>query len=533
LLGKDLAETVLNEPSSEMLLRLGGKSELGGMKRQLLKNSLTGALQSIVFMSLVFTVIPVFMARLGAQQYGIFSAVTILGNLNVLTSLGLTNALVKFLAEQGRSQESNLDILVVLILTASILVPLLLIGIPLNRFVLLKVLNLPPEYLSEENTLYILMLLSYFFLFLGQVFKAILDSLQKVDLNNYLQIVYNFAYWGSFLLLLELGYGLAELGMAMLVCSVIWCALSGYFALKSWGKITHTGLRKEFGRIAKKQISYGIRIYFGGLATFFFEPFTKVLISHYIGTTQVGFFDIAVRIKTQVEGLISKILSPLYPFLASLKDRDKIRLYVHDLGQKVLLTVTPVIVLVVVAVKPFINVWLKQNVEVVSISTILIVSAHLLYTAIIPNYYYLLAHGRAGKIVLVHSVLLVLNILVFFLMYRYIGYYAAVLGNVVSILASFFSFLYFQNRYLSSLFFDSLEQFTKLLSAAALLLGLGLSLNFFLPSNVSRILIDPIVIAAASVFLYRHFGMITREDIARYSGTSLFAFRVGIKLFVR
>ena len=60
---------------------------------------------------------------LGSESYGVFALVMIAGNLNTFTNLGLTSALVKYLAEQGQTNESRTDIVVNLILIICIILP--------------------------------------------------------------------------------------------------------------------------------------------------------------------------------------------------------------------------------------------------------------------------------------------------------------------------------------------------------------------------------------------------------------------------
>jgi len=38
------------------------------------------------------------------------------------------------------------------------------------------------------------------------------------------------------------------------------------------------------------------------MVAFFIEPLTKILISHFIGIREVGFFDIALKVKAQFQG---------------------------------------------------------------------------------------------------------------------------------------------------------------------------------------------------------------------------------------
>ena len=82
------------------------------MRKLFIKNSASGLLQLLITATLTFVTIPVFIRKLGADNYGIFSIISIVGSVNVFANLGLNISLIKFLAEQGKSKESDHDIIV-------------------------------------------------------------------------------------------------------------------------------------------------------------------------------------------------------------------------------------------------------------------------------------------------------------------------------------------------------------------------------------------------------------------------------------
>ncbi len=104
------------------------------LKANLLKNSTSGLIQIIIQIAVTFTSIPIFIRLLGTEAYGVYAAVGIVGNLNIFTNLGLNSALIKFIAEQGDTRDTDYDILVSVFLISVILLPLsILVYIP-QRF---------------------------------------------------------------------------------------------------------------------------------------------------------------------------------------------------------------------------------------------------------------------------------------------------------------------------------------------------------------------------------------------------------------
>ena len=111
-------------------------------KKVLINNSISGVCQLVITALLTFFSIPVFIHKLGTDLYGVFALVSVIGNLNLFTNLGLDVSLTKFIAEQGKSTESDKDILVSLILSSSIIVPVSIIAYLLRSFFLGSLLDI-------------------------------------------------------------------------------------------------------------------------------------------------------------------------------------------------------------------------------------------------------------------------------------------------------------------------------------------------------------------------------------------------------
>lgn len=489
------------------------------MKRILIRNSVWGLGQAVVNLLLIFFIVPIFIKLLGSESYGVFALVMVVGNLNTFTSVGLTSALVKFIAEQGRNNESNTDILVNLILVIAAILPLTILFSYLNRFILLDVLRVPLGFFGETKWLYFWALWANFLLLAGQVFKSILDALQKVYVTSLQQVIYNLIYWGLILAALLLGFKLPEVGLAIFIAALIWLIITIISAMKEWGGISFAGLNKNFKNAAKKQLNYGLKIYAGGLIGFFYEPLSKILISNFIGVAEVGFYDIALKLRSQLSGFVARINYPLFPFISEQKDKAIIRKYVHDLEQKTFLIVVPVIVMVILLMHPFISVWLGKNVDIISITAIVIITFHLIGSTVIPNYQFLMAKDLAQKTIILQFSNVVFNAIFFLLTVRIFGFYALIVGNAAGIMSSFILSLYYQKKYLDSLIFDSLSQVSKLLTSFFILFICGfLVMKLLNGHSMMIIIIVPVILIPVTLLCYKIFGLVKIADIHRYFG---------------
>lgn len=491
------------------------------MKRILVKNSVFGLVQAVINLLLVFFAIPVFIRMLGSETYGVFALVMVVGNLNTFTNLGLTSALVKFIAEQGKSEESNIDILVNLILMIAALLPLTLIFAYFDKFILIDFLKIPLKVFNDAKWLYFWLLWANFLLLVGQVFKSILDALQKVYITSVQQLIYNLLYWGLILAALLLGFNLPVIGLAIFISAFVWFIITIISTIKEWGIVTFYGFHKKFKKAAKKQLNYGLKIYAGGLIGFLYEPLSKILISNFIGIAEVGFYDIALKLRSQLWGFIANIFYPLFPFLSEQKDNMIVRKYVHDLEQKTFFIVVPIIAIVILLMNPFIEAWLGENVDIISITAMLIISFHLVGSTTIPNYQFLMAKNLAQKTIILQLSNVVFNAIFFLASVYFIGYYALILGNIAAILCSFILSLYYQKKYLDSLIFDSISQVIKLINSFIIIVLIGLFIKVLLNGhNILILIVVPLVLAPITLLLYKMFGLIKVDDIYRYFGKS-------------
>ncbi|HAV23283.1 MAG TPA: hypothetical protein DCX46_07280 [Bacteroidetes bacterium] len=489
------------------------------MRAILVKSTATGALQLIVSTLLVFITIPTFVGKLGVEVYGVFSIVALVGNVNTFTNLGLNAALVRFLAQQGKSRQSDHDILASLIILLVILLPLTAAGYIFREAILLNIFNIPFRLIVDAEWLFVAMLVSNVFLLSGQIFAAILESMQKVYLTNIYQTLNNAVYWGLILVALSLGYSLQGVAVATLLSTLVWFCIVVASSLRAWGGLSISGFASNGVRAAKKQLRYGLQIYSGSVISFLYEPLTKILVARFLGVTEVGLFDIGVRARNQVMGMVGKLVYPIYPLLSQESNPERVRDIVHDVEQKILYAVLPLVGIVLLTSKPLISMMFDSHVDTIAITVACVVSAYLLGSfTVTPNYQYLLAKGYASKTVLLQAINVVVNAGAFFLFLPWLGYYAVVAANVAAILTSCGVSVYYQHRYLNSLILDSWRQTAYLCASFLVACALGNGFSELVDAHAWKLAGIPIVVMGVTLFQYRLFGMVTRKDIARYFG---------------
>lgn len=467
----------------------------------------------------MFICIPVFLHRLGPELFGVFSLLQLIGNVNVFVNLGMNTSLLKFISEQGKSQESDYDIVTILLLSVSIIFPLSGVIIAFHHYVLSVLFNISAVYLNGETVFVFLALLaSNVLVILGQPFTAILDAQQKIYITNLCQFIYNFLYWALILSFVFAFNAFGYVGLAILISSVVWFLLVVVFAMRSWGKLSLKGYGVNARRVLRKHLTFGLKLYTSNLLNFLYEPFTKLLITHLIGIVFVGYFDIAIRIKSQIFSLIQKIFYPVFPLLSQMKIKNEINRLVQDLQQKTLILMVPLALITCLIFPDLIRLWLGPGKELVGRGAAIILSGTLIFSIpIIPVYLYFMSSDNVGKTILLQFFNVFSNLLFIILFYRFMGFYTILFGNPFALIVSFLITIYYQKKIFGKVFFLTSAEIKSfmLYTFFLVLLALGIS---FIQEGLVRSIVSPAVVLAWAVILGFRLQLIGRTDLVRYFG---------------
>ncbi len=491
-------------------------------KKTLINNSLSGVVQLIITAVLTFVCIPVFINKLGTELYGVFAIVSVIGNLNLFANLGLNSALIKYVSEQGKCSESENDIFASVVIICSIIIPLTILAFLFKDFILLQILSIPVKYYVQAQILYMTLLISNMLLLIGQIFTAVLDSMQKIYLTNIAQLIYSIIYWGGIIAVVLMGHHLDWVGYAMMIATICWIVLILIFFFKYWGTIAYTNLEKTFKPAAKKQLAFGSKVYLSGFISFFNEPLFKILVANFFGLNVVAYLEIGLRIRGQLTGLFSKALQPLYPYLSSLSDELHIAALVKDLTSKIFLLVLPVCALLIITCSDIVTLWLRIDVTNYSIFIVGLVVPYLIFTPLtLPIYTYLLAKGYPEKTIIFQTFSVVVNLLSFYMLHFFIGMYAVIVSNVLSYLSGFILGRFYQYTFLNIKYHFDVEYIRNIFCIFLLFVIIGVISSFF-GVEIIRILFSIITLLPLVIWLYKKLEMINIEDFKRYLGGNKF-----------
>lgn len=490
-------------------------------ENKLIRNSAVGIVQFVLTAVLTLLSVPVFINQLGLEQYGIFAIVSVIGNLNLLTNFGLNGALLVYVAKQGKCRQSDHDIIATQAVMVAIMVVFVSILLIFKASILENLFSIPTHYSSDSEKLFICLVLANAILLLGQTYTAVIDAQQKIHLTNIAQFTYSLIYWLGMITAVSLGGGLISIGIIALSAAAIWFVLVFVLFHLSWGKLNFQGIQSQFKKAIRKQLTYGGKIYLSGLAGFMFEPLSKILLSNFIGLNAVGLFEIGIKIKGQISGVLSKAFYPFLPFIANSPDNDLLKRKVFDFSKKIQLVVLPATILMAFVLTILAKLWLGEpRYEQAAVFAITLTTSMLLFSPpIMPVYQYFAAKNRADKNVWIQFSSVVVNAVVFLALYKTVGLYTILVSNTIAFLASYLLGNYYQYKYLGVNQKSEFPYYSKLLLYFLIISLACWLVRYYIPVSLFDLLIYPLIVGSSFILFVRTQKLISKTDLEVYFGT--------------
>lgn len=315
-------------------------------------------------------------------------------------------------------------------------VPLTIAALLGESTVLQKWLNVSLESAPSATVLYRCILIANVLLLIGQTLVAVLDSLGKIHVTNSYQFVYNCIYWIGTIIVAKIGYKLDGVGVIALVAAIVWVIILSVACYRYWGRISTSGLAGNFKPTLQKQLSHGLKIFSGGLLSMMIEPLSKILTGNLIGVKEVGYLEIAYKLRTQVWGMVIKALYPIFPIISAGESALSTSGLVSKVQKNLILLIIPAMVGIYYTFPFLLRMWLGADTPNSLIETVSVIMIAYLVSAIaIPAYFVQLAF-RPASIIYAHAMCALVNIVASITLYKHFGYSAIVWANSAGILVA-------------------------------------------------------------------------------------------------
>lgn len=489
------------------------------MKRVAFFSAISGLAQVVLNTGLLLVVIRVFIRELGLPSYGVYALITAVGGLGVFTNFGFNTSLIKYLSEQEERRESNYDIAITLMIigAASLLVAMVVMGF--SEFVLTRVLNVPVEMVTPAVRSFFFACIGVnFFQMIAQVPTAVLDACQKIYVTNGVQLVVGVLSKFVIIASLLVSPSLSTVGWIMLASSIVTAALLFQAAARTWGSLSCPGVTERFFPVARKHFLYSRSVYATSIMGFFYEPVSKVLISQFVGLTEVGFFDLAVRAKGLVWSILERLVYPVLPMIAKKIRPAENRGLIEEVQQKLLVIIVPVLVATLFLSGPVVSIWIGADLRPAVAGVMCIVSCYLFALLYVPVYQFLLVKGYPHKTLILQTANATVNSVAFLILVPFLGYYGAVAGFCLAILTSIGLSIRYQWKILQSNPWRIPRSLSGPLKLGAILFMLDACTLPLSLTAWERVGVLLVLNAAATILVMRWLKVITPRDVDRYVG---------------
>lgn len=300
--------------------------EIEKYNKQIYINAIASVTQTVLISILAFILYSFLPILLGVEKVGLWSLVLSFTSIISLGNLGFSGSLVKISAELSQLGEhrkiSNI-LNVVVLLSAAILLPLITIIHFCSHFLLQHLVE--RKWFATAELLIPFSLLSFFLNIISGLFLSVLEGLNKSFLKS---IVFTFSFFIYVLLsyFLILKFDIIGLAYAQLIQSVVMLLSSIASVLVFFREYKLYAIKWEKD-IMREVISYSANFQAISIVSMLFDPITKMFLSKYGTLTDVGYFEIASRIVSQLRGMVVGAMQSIVPKVAIMsKLYDKTRM---------------------------------------------------------------------------------------------------------------------------------------------------------------------------------------------------------------
>ena len=291
---------------------------------QLKKNVLSGSVLASGNIILLLISYPIYLKFLGAEQYGLWATLSVVIFFSHLGNLGINNALIKYVAGEfgkgnykGITRYTTTSFSILIFPSIIILLVLFLFNSKIVTF-----LGLKSSYVSiAENLIPLIGLLSVFVLF-AELVKGVLIGIGRLDLSNYVFLFGRIIQFVISVILIISGIGIWALYFGM-VCSYIIITIIYLYILCIRYKIEIFKIRSFTKSCVKELLVFGGTLFSARVVSMLVQPFNKVIISKYIGLSEVSYYEIAMKGALNLRSLFEMGLKAIMPKVSELQQRLK------------------------------------------------------------------------------------------------------------------------------------------------------------------------------------------------------------------
>jgi O-antigen/teichoic acid export membrane protein len=430
-----------------------------------------------VVLSLALT--PYLLSGLGRELYGVWVLVDAVGRTISLLDFGFGTSFVKYVAEyDARGDRSGISAVFSagLVFYAGFAIVLGCVAFvavaPIFGF-----LTVAPELAPRAHAALRVAIFASVCANFMAVFQSVVNGLQRMHVTNAIMAGISLAFAIGCVIAIEGGFGVLGVAVSQLVTQVIGIAVSVYYARRAVPDLHFSadGVRREWRRL----FGYGLNVYLSNVAAIVNTNFDKFLVSRFLDTTHVAYYDVGTRGPATARSFAVVTLSALTPAAAEIEVREG-REGLYELFERasrwVALVAFPLFVGVAVAGRPILGAWVGPGYDAALPVLAILSVGHLCYSVAGPVSPFVQGMGwpqcqrNAETLSLVANVVLSSALVVTF------GFLGAPLGTSIAMSIASFYYLFTFHRLVDRPLGAFLRRIVVKPAACALLAAAGAGL---------------------------------------------------------
>lgn len=333
--------------------------------KKIIRNTIYNSIGRLWLMLVTLLLTPYILHKLGVQLFAVWSLVFVVANYLGVMDFGIKTSFAKYIAEYHTKKDQgsmnaviNCGIIFYLLFSAFITVLAILLREPIGTL-----LKIPPSMHAESMFAILGMVLIFSMNNIFNIFEAVLNGLQRMDIQNKIMIFASIFNIGGTFFFLEKGFGIRGLVINYGIVSLIIILLHIYFSYRLLPQI-RIGLSWVDKGIFKRLFTYGIKMQLSSFAFLMHQQADKIILSHFLGLNFVTFYELGQKAANGIRTIPILLLTALVPAVSELEasDNKEKLMELYQRGSKYIsLMVFPLILLSIMIAPDLINLWVGDK----------------------------------------------------------------------------------------------------------------------------------------------------------------------------
>lgn len=359
----------------------------------LARNTLLNFIGQVVPLLVGVVAIPFIIQGLGTKRFGLLSLAWVVLGYFTIFDLGLGRATTKYVAEAlGNGDEDQVPRLVWTAVTIQTVLGIVgaLILVSVTPLLVKRILNIPPELVSEAKDTFYLLAISLPIVLVSSSFSGALEAAQRFDLVNAVRVPSSISTHS-----LSLVGVLLELALPGIVALILIARFATLLALVILVLRIFPKARKfsvEFALFAHL-FAYGVWVTVTSIVGPVLVYFDRFLIASLLSMAAVAYYTAPYEVVARLCIISASLVMTLFPTFSSLEamgDRKRLEMLFARSVKYVLLAVSPIMLVLILFGRDILQLWLGSDFATQSVVVLQILALGILVNSLAQSPYALL-----------------------------------------------------------------------------------------------------------------------------------------------